>query len=332
MLIKRACSNTESYLFGFYLISYIAHEISIMLKTKTQQQKNILNTIISALPDNRPITSLQLVEDFEKCPKNFQPINKTYDQDQDADLFRENILFGKRSCRYLCQSKTEGLPDYILETLKVIGEKEALPEGFSQLTRTADSEQKAWRKKQLVYRLAKKGVAKQAITDIILCSRLRQAPEGFTLAGEINSILICYKTTLIAHRAPPSVPSRQSITDLERTIEDLKIQAGHDKPLPQLPVEPVDHDYEQLLPSYQLSPNRPAPRPPVYSTGTLHVHTEMEGVPFILNPALCKLSFEIPPLYVVDSAAAREYDFHLERQILCTTKTTNAQNKNPFFH
>lgn len=154
-----------------------------MLKTKSQQQKNILNTIISALPDNRPITSLQLVEDYEKCPNHFQPINKTYDQDQDADLWRENNLFGKRSSRYLCLSKTEGLPDYILETLKVIGDKESLPEGFSQLTRTADSEQKAWRKKQIVYRLAKKGVAKQAITDIILCSRLRQAPEGFSLAG-----------------------------------------------------------------------------------------------------------------------------------------------------
>ncbi|XP_055624054.1 multivesicular body subunit 12A [Toxorhynchites rutilus septentrionalis] len=301
-----------------------------MLKTKSQQQKNILNTIISALPDNRPITSLQLVEDYEKCPNNFQPINKTYDQDQDADLWRENILFGRRSSRYLCLSKTEGLPDYILETLKVIGDKEALPEGFSQLTRTADSEQKAWRKKQIVYRLAKKGVAKQAITDIILCSRLRQAPEGFSLAGEVNGILICYKTTLMAHRAPPSVPSRQSISDLEKTIEDLKIQAGQDKPH-SMPLEPLDHDYEQLLPSYQISPKRPAPMPPAYSMGTLNVHTGMEGVPFILNPALSSNSFELPQFYVA-TGKDLTYDFQLERQILCTTKTTNAQNKNPFFH
>lgn len=304
-----------------------------MLKTKTQQQKNILNSIISGvLPDNRPITSLQLVEDYERCPKNFAPINKTYDQDQDADLWRENILFGKKSSRYLCQSKTEGLPDYILETLKVIGEKEALPEGFSQLTRTADSEQKAWRKRQLVYRLAKRGVAKQAITDIILCSRLRQAPEGFTLAGEINGILICYKTSLLAHRAPPGVPSRQSITDLERTIEDLKIQAGQENPLyPAVPSDPSDHDYEQLRMSYQISPKRPAPKPPAYSTGTLNVHTEVEGVPFVLNPALSRQSFEVPSLYEASSPKL-EYDFQLERQILCTTKTTNAQNKNPFFH
>lgn len=31
------------------------------------KQKNVKNTIISALPDNRPITSLQIVEDYDKC-------------------------------------------------------------------------------------------------------------------------------------------------------------------------------------------------------------------------------------------------------------------------
>lgn len=295
-----------------------------MLKTKTQQ--NILNTIISALPDNRPITSLQLVEDFEKCPKQFQPINKTHDQDQDADLWRENILFGKRTSRYLCLSKTEGLPDYILETLRVIGEREALPEGFSQLTRTADTEQKAWRKRQLVYRLAKNGIAKQAVTDIILCSRLRQAPEGFILAGEINGILVCYKITLMAHRPSPSVPSKQSITNLEKTIEGLKIQNSNE-----VQALHEHHDYEQLLTSYQLSPKRPAPEPPIYSTGTLHVHADVKEVPFTLNSGLCRYSLEIPPQKAI-KLEEYEYDFHLERQVLCTIKSTNTENKNPFFH
>lgn len=29
-------------------------------------QKNVINSIMSFLPDNRPITSLQIVEDYEK--------------------------------------------------------------------------------------------------------------------------------------------------------------------------------------------------------------------------------------------------------------------------
>lgn len=298
-----------------------------MLKSSTQQQKNILNTVIGALPDNRPITSLQLVEEYEKCPKNFQPINKTYDQDQDADLWREKLLIGKRTTRYLCQSKSEGLPGYIVETLKVINEKETSPDGFSQLTRTADTEQKAWRKKQLVYRLAKKGSAKQAVTDIILCSRLRQAPEGFTLAGDINGILVCFKTSPIPHRPSPSVPSRQSITDLEKTIEHLKIQSN----CTNTTAESQDHEYVQLLPTYQLSPKRSAPKLPMYSTGTLNIHTEVEGVPFVLNSSLKQYPTDVPAIYEITVGIDNEYDFHLERQVLCTTKSQNAQVTNPFF-
>ncbi|XP_052896835.1 multivesicular body subunit 12B [Anopheles moucheti] len=296
-----------------------------MLKSSTQQQKNILNTVIDALPDNRPITSLQLVEEFEKCPKNFQPINKTHDQDQDADLWREKMLIGKRTTRYLCQSKSEGLPGYIVETLKIINEKEITPEGFSQLTRTADTEQKAWRKKQLVYRLAKKGSSKQAVTDIILCSRLRQAPEGFTLAGEINGILVCYKSSPVPHRPSPSVPSRQSITDLEKTIENLKVRSNAPA------TQPQDYEYVQLSPSYQLSPKRAAPKPPMYSTGTLNIHTDVEGVPFLLNSALKQYATEIPAVHTL-TGVQLEYDFHLERQVLCTTKSQNDQSTNPFFH
>ena len=57
---------------------------------------------------------------FNRCPKNFTSIHKTYDQDADADLYREKIIIGRRSCRYLCISKTEGLPEYIVETLKCV--------------------------------------------------------------------------------------------------------------------------------------------------------------------------------------------------------------------
>lgn len=53
-----------------------------------------------------------------RCPKNFSPIHRTYDQDSDADLWRETNIFGKRSTRYLCLSKSEGLPEYIVDTLK----------------------------------------------------------------------------------------------------------------------------------------------------------------------------------------------------------------------
>lgn len=76
-----------------------------------------------------------------------------------------------------------GLPGFIVEEIIVLNEKAVPPEGYSLLYRTVDSEQKAWRKKQLCYRLGNKKTVRQAVTDIIVCSRLKKAPDGFTLAG-----------------------------------------------------------------------------------------------------------------------------------------------------
>lgn len=62
-------------------------------------------------------------------------------------------------------------------------EKDSLPVGYSLLNRTIDTEQKAWRKKQLSYHMVNLKSTKVAITDIIVCSRLKKAPEGFDFAG-----------------------------------------------------------------------------------------------------------------------------------------------------
>lgn len=44
-------------------------------------------------------------------------------------------------------------------------------------------EQKAWRKKQLCYKFAQVSKSPTSITDIIVLSRMKKAPEGFMLSG-----------------------------------------------------------------------------------------------------------------------------------------------------
>lgn len=109
-------------------------------------------------------------------------ITRTYDQDGDADLWREHSLFsGRRTARYLCYSKS-AVGDHVLEQVKVIGEKETkIP--FTALTRTVDSDAKAWRKKQLVFKLVKRDTIAEAITDVILCSKSKYAPQDYIAAG-----------------------------------------------------------------------------------------------------------------------------------------------------
>ncbi|XP_073828136.1 multivesicular body subunit 12-like Mvb12 [Musca autumnalis] len=319
----------------------------------TTASKNVITSIMNFLPDNRPITSLHIVEDYEKCPKNFTPISRTYDQDADADLWREsNYLFGRQTTRYLCLSKTEGLPEYVVETLKVIAEKIAPPKEFSLLSRTADSDQKAWRKRQIAYKLSKRGTVTHAVTDIILCSKLKIAPDGFKLAGDINGILICYKTGAIPVRMPPPVPglvpaqtNGGGISEAEKALNRLNLNNGSrnpKQPLPPVPNAAEDHDYEEIQQSYQInSPLRPAPRPPTanrsspagHSIGTLGTYNDVEGVPFVINPLLKSNKQDelstLPQLSDFVLKKDLDYDFQLERQTLCAMKSS--ASKNPFF-
>ncbi|KAH8387636.1 hypothetical protein KR093_008351 [Drosophila rubida] len=329
-----------------------------MVNGSASSPMNVFNSIMSFLPDNRPITSLHIVEDFERCPKNFNAIHRTYDQDADADLWRDyNILFGRQTTRYLCLSKSEGLPDYVVETLKVIAEKVAPPKEFSLLSRTADSDQKAWRKRQIAYKLSKRGTVTHAVTDVILCSKLKIAPDGFKLAGDINGVLICYKTGAIPVRLPPPVPIPAAVPgnscEVEQALNRLNLhgQRASRGPLPQVPATTEHHDYEEIHTHFQInSPQRPAPPRPAAAaaaaaaaagggrggsyggTGTLGTYTELEGVPFAMHAMLQRNQpvTDLPAMPEVSALLKTlDYDFQLERQILCTMKSS--ASKNPFF-
>lgn len=66
-------------------------------------------------------------------------VSRTYDQDADADLWRESGLFIKKKGRYICFSKTAGVSQNVVEDITVINEREPAPEGFSMISQTIDS-------------------------------------------------------------------------------------------------------------------------------------------------------------------------------------------------
>lgn len=160
------------------------------------------------------------------------------------------------------------------------------PIGYSMLSRTKDSESKAWRKKQIVYKISRRQGAVEAITDIIVCTKTKLAPHGFLSAGEINGTLICYKISNVAHRPSPSIPKSpliQSTSDnLGNAMTNLNINLTKS-------LYPNSPDYENLKsPSNNgISPKRPAPKPPTTNNGTLgSTNSDVDGIPFVLNPAL----------------------------------------------
>ena len=104
------------------------------------------------------------------------------------------------------------------------------------------ADQKAWRKRQLCYRLTAIDSCFLAITDIIILSKTKKAPQGFTLAGEMNGLTICYKAApLPAHRNQPAAPTRP--------------------PMP-LPVSRPSLSPQPVLPSASPLPSRPSANSP----------------------------------------------------------------------
>ncbi|XP_014482893.1 PREDICTED: multivesicular body subunit 12B isoform X2 [Dinoponera quadriceps] len=316
--------------------------------------KMLVHQLSSVLPDDRPITAIGVVEDVDKCPPNFTVVSRTYDQDTDADLWRESGLFIKKKGRYICFSKTEGQSDCVVEDIVVINERDTPPDGYCMISYTVDSRQKAWRKKQVCYKLRSKDLCEKAVTDIIICSRIihkdsKIAPIGFSAAGIINGVRVCYKTVDITnansnsqsyvnidllqsaspnpsngtpHRAAPERPPKPKFSPKPANGIYPQIGGAAAKDGD----EPGDRDYEVLSPSARIRPTRPAPQPPTSSGstpiyGTLPGSSDLDGVPFALNPRLTahsdSASNKLPVIKVwTQKELDREffYDFRAERE------------------
>ncbi|XP_060810431.1 uncharacterized protein LOC106130937 [Amyelois transitella] len=280
----------------------------------------MLSALDGALPDERPLLSLLIVESVAKCPTGYWPVSRTYDEDADAGLMRQNGLFTKKPSHYICLSKTEGVPGYVMDGVLIVGEREAAPAGYSVAGRAG--------KRRLCTRVSRPqpAAACPPVTDVIVCSKMRAAPRGFILAGEVNGKTVCYKVsggsaevspthkpneyenivtnvTPEANRRLRPVPERPpKLSPLVTELNALNLKSGV---YPTVEDFSTDHDYEALTPSYNVKPCRPAPVPPGRSpvrspprrkgpaplpTGnnykTLGMMNGLEGVPFVLNPKL----------------------------------------------
>ncbi|XP_032453295.1 uncharacterized protein LOC100116582 isoform X4 [Nasonia vitripennis] len=321
--------------------------------------KMLVHQLSSVLPDDRPITAINIIEDLDKCPPNFTVVSRTYDLDSDADLWRESGLFIKKKSRYICFSKTEGLPHSVIEKILIIDEREPPPKGFSMISHTVDSMQKAWRKRQLCYKIRNKDLCSCAVSDIILCSRVgkgsKLAPDEFTYAGVINGVYVCYKTVPLQTGSLTAQPYAN--IELFQTSSPTLSNGTPHRVAPERPPKPKfvakptnglypqispvsagkttennDQDYEVLSPSARIRPTRPAPRPPPNKSplvnsvpatyGTLPGSSDLDGVPFVLNPLLStsatnSFSKQFPVIKIrTQKELDKEYfyDFRTERE------------------
>lgn len=193
-----------------------------------------MRDLLNVLPDDRPVTSICIVEDAYKPPAGYYAVLRTYDQDTDADLWKEGF-FGRKITRYLCLSKTEGLQNYVVQSLTVVNDKETPPDGYTALTHTSDSMQKATKKRLLCFKNVSRDNATEAITDVIVLGKLKKAPAGFTLAGDMNGYSICFKMGMLnkSQEQSPRLPEK-----FTRQMSSQSAYSNRSSILPMVPPPP----------------------------------------------------------------------------------------------
>uniref|UniRef100_A0AC34F460 MABP domain-containing protein n=1 Tax=Panagrolaimus sp. ES5 TaxID=591445 RepID=A0AC34F460_9BILA len=160
-----------------------------------------------------PIVSICVISDKNKCPPSFIPILKSFDDMSDADLWKDGGFFGfNRSLRYLAISRaiSDNTTLEVVTDLLIISEKEAIPANFISIDFTVDSNERALRKKYLCARFTPRNDALDAITDLIVLARSKRPPKGYTSAGDVDGMNICFKVSTIPETYGRLVHSRSN--------------------------------------------------------------------------------------------------------------------------
>ncbi|KAF2353721.1 Multivesicular body subunit 12 [Trinorchestia longiramus] len=272
------------HVMGPQLISdTVGHSRELFLCVRIRLRSAIFSSVkmrevYKALPDDRPITNLCVVEEVNKCPVNFTVVSRTHDQDIDADLYKDG--FFKRVTRYLCHSKVEGYLGYVVEQIQIVSERDACPAGFVSIATTMDTNQRAFKKKQICFKSVPRNVAKQVVSDIIVLSHSKTAPEGFTLAGEMNGMCVCYKQTSV----PPAAVSPAAAAHLPYQIGP---HGGGDR-------RPSQGG--NVYPGLDR-PSRPAPAPPAAPSTPQH-HNPTDDTYEASNSALYQVPLQLNKKYM----------------------------------
>ncbi|CAG9538066.1 unnamed protein product [Cercopithifilaria johnstoni] len=165
-----------------------------------------------------PITSVIIVADKNRCPRGFAPIIKTFDEQSDADLWRESsFTFFNRPVRYLAISRDtphNTVGTHVVTDLCVVKDSDPIPMGFIAIDYTADSKEKALRKKYLCVRTVARDAVVDAIGEIVLLSKMRRPLKNYSSAGEVDGILICFKHIVIPSSFGVTLPRSRSTTSV----------------------------------------------------------------------------------------------------------------------
>lgn len=275
---------------------------------------------MSQLPDTYPITGLCVVADPEKCPPGYELLYRSHDRRDDCDLWKDSF-FKARVTRYLCYTRVfpldGGRLNNVLVDIAIQNNGEYPPSGFTLIEKTIDSGERSTRKKQVCVKLVPRNSTIDAISELVILSKSKRPPSGYTMIGEVNGLIFCFKTNPVPADTQSSLPQSGSSPSL---VQQTSIEQ---------PTQAAPSYLQQTSKSYFATLSRGKH---MYShcVEDSHVPNDIQesiinaplaGVPFQLSVLLTSLSSvdqtsipEISYRSIVDLNNEYNYPFRLERQ------------------
>jgi len=283
--------------------------------------------VVSMTQDEKgPIIDICIVADKARCPLNYEVISRAYDDPStEADVWKDGFFAFSRVLRYICISRSipkNAFVCNVVADLAITNAGDIVPSGFAAIEFCADSKsflgEKALRKKQLCIRTMPRESAVDAVNDVIVLAKLKKPPTGYSLAGEVDGLLICYKYGTIPADFPGVRPEGAAnvYPNLPYPIHPLS-HATPNQPIPGTPTEAGGYQRQSA----------PAPvNAAGYSTldrqYSVAAKLGIEGVPFELSHLLTGNDNQRRDLpYLKPASADRlesefNYEFLVEQTVL----------------
>lgn len=266
-----------------------------------------------------PITGVVIVADITKCPAGYTTIDRTYDRAEEADLWIDSI-FGRKVTRYLCVQRSAPVPGKdVLVDVSIVNDRDPVPPGFTVLDYTADTREKATKKKVICIRWMSMNLTNSALSELIILPKgSRRPPNGYTLVGELNNLMLCYKMANIKtqssigqNNSDPSINMSEMGNNLPYALHPSKENAFTQGSVP---------GYLPGTHSAGYQPTRIGPPERTMSSLSATAITPLTGVPWQLSPKLTDLenlrNVHIPEIRyktIMDIENQYQYHFDVER-------------------
>ncbi|XP_073723833.1 multivesicular body subunit 12Bb [Misgurnus anguillicaudatus] len=149
-----------------------------------------LQDISNAISELQPeaITDISVLASKKDPPADYNVVAQTTDG-FDANLWKDSI-FKSKVTRYLCfsrASKNKQLCNVVVD-MKLMDLRETLPEGFTSIQDTMDSQEQALKKERLCVKLVPRHTTDTAICDLIIQGKSKHGLANYTYIGEMNSL------------------------------------------------------------------------------------------------------------------------------------------------